>query len=184
MLVHQPLTPPASTELNYLSSSRHFRFPGQMPLDTMLDNHFIIMHGMTASAAFFSIAAILDLNCSRPQDVGFNIGSLTHPPPPPVAPTLKQQVVPHRPYVDMLPWSSVRDRMLNSITAINEAEFLADMGSGELKVWGNVSWDPMAWEVGPEFARKWWFLMDEGIMHTANFWRGQRGEEALMLAQP
>ena len=73
--------------------------------------------------------------------------------------------------------------MLNSITAINEAEFLADMGSGELKIWGNVSWDPIAWEVGPEFARKWWFLMDEGIMRTANFWRGQRGEDALVLAQ-
>jgi hypothetical protein len=82
------------------------------------------------------------------RDTGFNICALASNLPPPIAPTLQQQIVPHAPYVDMLPWSSLRDRTLNSPTAINESEFVLDMA--ELKVWGSTPWDPMGWEVGPE----------------------------------
>jgi hypothetical protein len=74
--------------------------------------------------------------------------------------------------------------MLNSPTAINDLEFVSDMGFSDLKVWGSTPWDPAGWEVGPEFARKWWFLIDDGIIHTTNFWRSQRGEEPLSLAPP
>ena len=155
-------------------------FQGQACSDPTIDNHFIVMHGMTTSAAFICIANILELACM--QDSGFNIGALTCTLPSAIAPTLQQQVVPHQPYVDMLPWSSLRDRILNSLTAINESEFVQDMSSSDLKVWGSTPWDPTGWEIGPEFAKKWWFLMDDGIMRTTNFWRGQRGEEALVLA--
>ena len=96
-----------------------------------------------------------------------------------MAPTFKQQIVPHKTYVDTLPWPSLRDRILNSPSALNEQEFLTDVAL--LKVWGSMPWDPMAWEVGPEFAKKWWFLMDEGIIRTSNFWRAQRGEAPLVL---
>jgi hypothetical protein len=71
---------------------------------------------------------------------------------------------------------------LNSPTAINDLEFLQDMASGDLKVWGSTPWDPRGWEIGPEFARKWWFLMDDGIIQTSNFWRSQRGEEVVVVA--
>jgi hypothetical protein len=155
---------------------------GQVFPDPTIDNHFIVMHSMTTHAAFFSIANLLQLNCA--QDTGFNIGAITPTLPPAIVPTLKQQIVPHKPYVDMLPWSSVRDRMLDSLMAINEAEFLMDMESGDLKIWGSIPWEPMGWEVGAEFARKWWFLMDDGIIQTTNFWRAQRGEEALVLVRP
>jgi hypothetical protein len=56
------------------------------------------------------------------------------------------------------------------------------MVSGDLKVWGSTPWDTLAWEVGPEFARKWWFLMDNEILRASNFWRRQRGEQDLMMA--
>jgi hypothetical protein len=154
--------------------------PGQLSLNPTVDSHFIVMHGMTASAAFLCIASTLELACM--QSSGFNITAMVCNLPSSVVPTLKQQTVPHSPYVDMLPWSSLRDRMLTSLTAINEVEFVQDMGSGDLKVWGSTPWDPMAWEVGPEFARKWWFLMDDEILRTTNFWRAQRGEQALVLA--
>ncbi len=135
---------------------------------------------MTTYAAFTCIAHILELSCM--QDSGFNIGARTCTLPPAIAPTLQQQIVPHGPYIDMLPWSSLRDRILNSLMAINETEFVLDMASGDLKIWGSTPWDPTGWEVGPDFARKWWFLMDDEIIHTTNFWRGQRGEKALVLA--
>jgi hypothetical protein len=172
--------PTASVDLSIFSSPISGTFQGQVSPDPIIDNYFIVMHSTTTYAAFTCIAHILELACM--QDTGFNIGALTCNLPPAIAPTLQQQIVPHRPYIDMLPWSSLRDRILNSLMAINELEFILDMASGDLKVWGSTPWDPTGWEVGPEFARKWWFLMDDGIMHTTNFWRGQRGEETLMLA--
>jgi hypothetical protein len=138
------------------------------------------MHSVTTQAAFLRIAEILQLACM--QDSGFNISAPTSTLPPAIIPTLQQQIIPHKPYVDMLPWSSLRDRLLNSLVAINETQFLLDMASGDLRVWGSTPWDPMGWEVGPEFARKWWFLMDSEIVQATNFWRAQRGEIALVLS--
>jgi hypothetical protein len=40
--------------------------------------------------------------------------------------------------------------MLNSLTAINEAECVMGMGASDLKVWGSTPWDPLGWEVRPE----------------------------------
>lgn len=175
----QPL-PAASLDLRSFNSLGSGILQDQVSPDPTIDSRFIVMHGLTTSAAFLCIARILELACM--QDSGFNIGALVCTLPPPIAPTIQQQIVPHKPYVDMLPWSSLRDRMLNSLAAINEIEFVEDMMSGDLKVWGSTPWDPTGWEIGPEFAKKWWFLMDEGILRTTNFWRGQRGEEPLVQA--
>ena len=152
---------------------------GQVCSDLAADNHFIVMHSMTTWAALLCIVDILDLACE--QQSGFNVRAPIYTLPPAIAPTLQQQTVPHRPYVDMLPWSSLRNRILTSPVAIDEADFSRDATSGAWKVWGSTPWDSTGWEVGPEFANKWWFLMDDEIIRTTNFWRGQRGEGPLML---
>lgn len=144
------------------------------------DSHPVVVHYMTSFAAFVCIGHLLELPCV--QEIGFHIRALSVTVPPPLVPTLQQQLVPHKPYVDMLPWSSLRDRVLNSLKTINEQEFAHDLISGDVRIWGVTPWDPTGWEVGPDFAKKWWFLMDEVIIRTANFWRAQRGEEALVLA--
>jgi len=56
---------------------------------------------------------------------------------------------------------------------------VADMSSSDIKVWGKIPYDTTGWELGPKFAKKWWFLIDEGMIRTTNFWRGQRGEADL-----
>ncbi len=170
-----------STELSLRCNSISDSLVRQEAPDPTTDNHFIIMHGMTAWGAFHCIAALLQLACQ--QDSGFNIVAPTSTLPATIAPTLQQQIVPHKPYVDMLPWPGLRDRILNSFMTMNEIEFVQDMGSMDLRVWGSIPWDPLAWEIGPIFARKWWFLIDDGILNPTNFWRGQRGEEALVMAQ-
>jgi hypothetical protein len=171
----------ASADLSISNSS----IPGisniEVPSDPAIDSYFIVMHSMSSYAAFLRNATLLELTCV--EDIGFHIAVLTDNLPKSISPTLQQQLVPHRSYIDMLPWSSLRDRILNSASAINELEFVLDMASGELKVWGSIPWDPMAWEVGTEFAKKWWFLMDDEILRTTNFWRGQRGDEPLALPQ-
>jgi len=146
-------------------------------VDPTTDSHFIIMKSMTTFAAFNCIAAMLNLVCS--PESGFNINAIISTIPPPIQPTAKQQIIPHMAYVDMIPWSSMRDRLLSSLNAINHEEFVADMG--QLKTWGVTPWDPTGWEVSPIFAGKWWFLVDEGMLRTTNFWRAQRGEAPIVL---
>jgi hypothetical protein len=171
--------PNASVDLSVFRRPVSGTFQDQAPPDPTLDNHFIIIHGMDTFAAINCIASILEISCH--QDTGFNICALPYTLPPAFVPTLQQQVIPHKPYVDLIPWPSVRDRILLSPTAINELELVTDIMSDGLKVWGWTPWDTMAWEVGPEFARKWWFLMDAEVIRTTNFWRGQRSEEPLTL---
>lgn len=124
---------------------------------------------------------MLELKCS--QESGFNIGAKTSGLPPSLRPTSRQLLQPHRPYIDMMPWASLRDRILANISVINEMEFINDMLSENLKVWGTMPWDPMSWEFDGEMLRKWWFLMDEDIIRTTNFWRAQTGEQGLILGE-
>ncbi|KAH8177885.1 hypothetical protein LIA77_02967 [Sarocladium implicatum] len=142
-----------------------------------VDSHFLVLTDMTACAALAVIAERLQLDCNLQP--GFNIKALPDDLPSSIAPTSLQRSVPHLSYLDMLPWASIRDRLLASITTINQAEFMTDMRMGSLKVWGRIPWDPIGWEVSEEFAKKWWFLVDEGVIQTTNFWRSQRGEKPL-----
>lgn len=172
--------PTPSADLSIFSSPSPITFQGPLSPDPTVDNRFMVLTGMDTWEAFLCIADILKLACM--QDSGFNIGAIIDTLPPPLTPTQQQQIVPHRPYVDMLPHSLLRDRVLKSVTTINETEFVLDMVG--FKVWGSTPWDPMGWEFSPDFARKWWFLMDDELMRPTNFWRGQRGEQPLVLAPP
>lgn len=146
------------------------------------DQHFIVMNNMTTMAAFAVIGQTLEMRCI--QDTGFYLSTVTCDLPPTFIPTLQQQIIPHKPYVDMLPWPSMRDRILTSLQAINDQELILDMMFGDVKVWGSTPWEVTGWEIGPEFAKKWWFLIDDGIRTTTNFWRAQRGEPALKFGPP
>lgn len=155
-------------------------FYAQSPLNPVVDSHFIVLADMTAYAALSVIAQSLQLDCQSVP--GFHIKAPTTDLPAAIVPTQLQKVIPHKSYLDMLPWASLRDKLLKSVSVINEDEFIADMRSGNLKIWGQVPWDPMSWEVSQEFAWRWWFLLDGGIVRTSNFWRAQRGEMPLAIA--
>lgn len=145
------------------------------------DTRFIVMQAMTTSSAFWAIGRMLELQCS--QENGFNIGAEISSLPPTLHPTARQQTQPHKPYIDMMPWAALRDRVLANVTVINEMEFINDMLSESLKIWGTVPWDPMSWEFDGQVLRKWWFLMDQDIVLSTNFWRAQRGEQGLILGE-
>jgi hypothetical protein len=66
-------------------------------------------------------------------------------------------------------------------TVLNENDFCRDMMDGDWKIWGNTPWDPQAWELSKKFVEKWWFLLDEDVLKSTNFWRAQRLEEPLVL---
>lgn len=75
----------------------------------------------------------------------------------------------------------MRYRIPASVSAVDEVEFARGMLSDRLKIWGPLPWDPMSWEFDAYMLRKWWFLIDDDMVRTTNFWRAQRGEEGLVL---
>lgn len=150
-----------------------------MPQAPMTDTHFLVLSDMTSSAAMVAIAQCLNLDCQVKP--GFHIRAPLNKIPCGIAPTQLQKSVAHPSYLDMLPWASLRDRLIKSLPTINQGEFTHDLQIGSLRVWGAVPWDTMGWEVTEDFAKRWWFLMDGGIIQTTNFWRSQRGEMPLSL---
>ncbi|KAH8650552.1 hypothetical protein BGZ60DRAFT_520394 [Tricladium varicosporioides] len=103
------------------------------------------------------------------------------PTPPALTPTTLQNTIPHLPYLPLIPFPSLRDKLIEARGFIDAREIWNDLSLGEVKVWGNTPWEKTDWEVGESFARKWWFLMTEEILETANFWRMARGEKSLSL---
>lgn len=71
--------------------------------------------------------------------------------------------------------------MLQSQYVIDGVEIWGDI-TRDIKVWGSTPWDDRGWEIGERFALKWWFLLDDEILKTTNFWRGAREEEGLSMS--
>ena len=155
--------------------------PASQPISTDLniDNHFLVIPVMTALAAFRQLSIMLNISCSLED--GFHVRTPANCLPPAVAPTTTQQLIPHKTFVDALPWPSFRDKLLTSMNVINETELALDLR--QTRIWGVAPWNPMSWEIAESFARKWWFLMDENVLASTNFWRAQRGETPLVLGE-
>lgn len=49
-------------------------------------------------------------------------------------------------------------------------------------MWGSTPWEDSGWELGVGFVRKWWWVLDQGVLDKGNFWRGVRGEGGLRLS--
>jgi len=102
--------------------------------------------------------------------------------PKDLEPTQMQKTVPHHPYIDIVPFSGFRDKMLRVLDIIDEDDVCC-MIHTDWGVWGDRPWDKTSWEVGEKFAEKYWFLMDEEMKRTSDFWRGQRGLKPLKIQQ-
>ncbi|KAK5997942.1 hypothetical protein PT974_00310 [Cladobotryum mycophilum] len=98
-----------------------------------------------------------------------------------LTPTQLQKTIPHLPFVDIIPIPGVRDRLLRSADAVDQAKLMQDLVEDAFRVWGDAAWDGMGWEVSETFARKWWFLIDEQLLNATNFWRRQRLEGTLLM---
>lgn len=102
--------------------------------------------------------------------------------PKDLEPTQMQRTVPHHPYIDIIPFSGFRDKMLRFMDIIDEDDLCCMMHT-DWGVWGSRPWDKTSWEVGEKFAKKYWFLMDDEMRRASDFWRGQRGLKPLKIQQ-
>jgi hypothetical protein len=111
---------------------------------SLCDSRLLVLQAMDAITAFSHIASLLNFPslCSSTQ--GYQIPS-TMRTPRSLTPTLLQQPIPHYPYVDVLPFPSLRNRILAAALIINELEYCCDLRAEAFKVWGSTPWDPASW---------------------------------------
>jgi hypothetical protein len=158
------------------------KYNNRRALDPMRDNHFLIVPKWTTFSALLENAKLLQIDCKNPSPqpgIFINLSNITQPPPS-LYPVPVQQLIPHRPYLDVLPLPSVRSRLLEVSLHFGCTEFWFDMIDG-FTIWGQSPWEEMGWEVSESFVRKWWFLVDKDVIKQSNFWRAQRGLAALEL---
>ncbi|KAM3449055.1 hypothetical protein MY3296_007253 [Beauveria thailandica] len=125
-------------------------------------------------------------------------GTPAHQLPPTWQPTATQIMMPHHPFLDFLPWPSVRDKVIEIFSLpersrppsaagptglANLAYDIEDSSEG-VRIYGDDPYDPAYWEVGQLFFQRWWFLFDRDIIATSNRWRRLRGAPPLAIQAP
>ena len=175
------------------------------------DEAYVSTPGLSVIRAHVTILQRMHRNCSKidvwnPFAVSpFYQSDAPSASPPPLAfvlpenyhPTALQKVVKHHPVLDLLPWPSVRSKILHILTLPQEVrpqrakgdmpsvmmQLMFDMKdtSGGLRVWGSNPFDENNWEVGPVFFQQWWWALNSEIVKRSNQIRTQRGEDILRL---
>ncbi len=104
-----------------------------------------------------------------------------------------QLTIPHNIFVDTcIPWPRVRDRLLAALVGghIDPFSFkketffpsgLAGEASPQIIIHGNDFFDPEAWEIKPQWCKRYSFLIDAEVLRRTNWWRRMRGEEPIVL---
>ncbi|KAI8579491.1 hypothetical protein K450DRAFT_199494 [Umbelopsis ramanniana AG] len=93
-------------------------------------------------------------------------------------PSQLQLTITHPPVIDIIPWASMRDRIILNLSVIDIERFMDDLHE-HCNVWGGDPLFTQGWEIGPVFFQKYWFLCDKEMVKTSNFWRRQRGQTYL-----
>lgn len=115
-------------------------------------------------------------------------------------PTSIQGKVPHHPVLDVLPWPSVRTKLIavfsqpihqrppiaRDETGIMRLVQDLDDETDGVRVANNQGDDADAlhersWEIGQAFYRNWWWAMDTGLVERSNKLRRDRGARPLTL---
>lgn len=134
-----------------------------------------------------------DLQSVSPICSGFQVRSC----PDNFKPSPLQLQVAHPIVIDLLPWPSLRDRFLYTMSlpvslrpGIARQEMSAvvlelilamkDAGGG-LRISGSNAFLAEHWEVGPVFFAKFWWAMDAGVFRRSNQLRALRGESSLHI---
>lgn len=111
-------------------------------------------------------------------------------------PTPTQRLVPHHPALDLLPWPTTRDKLIqvfhlpaesrpkNAQGSMGLWRLMYDMedASGEgLKVHGQDPFDLNGWELGQVLFERWWWAFEISVVESSNRARKERGQEKLTL---
>jgi hypothetical protein len=116
------------------------------------------------------------------------------PLPPNFEPTAAQRMIPHHPLFDILPWPSVRTKLITIFSlpmqarpmiardpmALMQLVYDLDDSAEGLRTTGSDWRDEMNWEVGQKVFENWWFVLDRDIIRRSNALRERRGARRLL----
>ncbi|DAA72558.1 TPA_exp: Uncharacterized protein A8136_6361 [Trichophyton benhamiae CBS 112371] len=110
-------------------------------------------------------------------------------------PTPTQRLVPHHAILDLLPWPSARDKLIQVFSLpvqfrppaaadpmglMGLVYDIEDAGEG-LRVSGPDPFSPEMWEVGQLVFQRWWWAFEGSIVERSNRLRNERGKQGLIL---
>lgn len=111
-------------------------------------------------------------------------------------PTRTQRSIAHHPLLDLLPWPSARDKLIqvfhlpvhmrpgNAQDPMGLVRFVYDMedDSGEgVTITGQNPFEPGTWEIGQLVFERWWWAFDTGVIEGSNRSRKNRGKARLAI---
>ena len=154
-----------------------------------------ILRAATTIASCLSVShLVFDLTATSP----FAAPSSCPPPLPAslplnLQPTLLQTTTPHHPIIDVLPWPSVRNRLIavfslppqhrppiaSSPTALLEFVYDIEDGAEGVRIHGSDPLDDKNWEVGEQVLKNWWWAFDRQVLGRSNVLRRRRGAGTL-----
>ncbi|KAI1918554.1 hypothetical protein LOZ58_002462 [Ophidiomyces ophidiicola] len=132
---------------------------------------------------------------------GNQLGSLNQNPPllldlpENFRPTPTQRLIPHHPVLDLLPWPTVRDKLIQVFSLpphLRPAPAADPMGlvslvydiedpTEGLRVSGPDPFMANMWEVGQHVFQRWWWAFEGSIVERSNRLRRERGLQGLVI---
>lgn len=108
-------------------------------------------------------------------------------------PTAVQLNNPHHPALDILPWPSVRDRLILVFSQPEDlrppsargptglVDFVYDLEDPAegVRIWGDDPYSDEYWEVGEKLFKNWWWALDGRVVSRSNQLRYDRGADML-----
>lgn len=120
---------------------------------------------------------------------------------PDLRPSSEQITIKHHPFIDILPFPTLRKNFITHLEEIDEDEFSNDILTG-LICWGGAGvgkkdrdlsieyastgtpWDVRSWEAKMWFLKKYWHLLggEHGeLVRQSDWWRSIRGDDTLEM---
>ncbi|KAK5465477.1 hypothetical protein LTS15_002040 [Exophiala xenobiotica] len=203
----QPHAQITSTSMQSWQQYESTTFPDESHLDmpelALLRGCMSIAHRLDVADLIWSLSSIspfcttttptttaMATSMANPSDRGLAFAHL----PPNLRPTPAQLSIPHHPVIDLLPWPSVRDRLIHVLNQPPQfrpaggakspmalIEFVYDIedpGEG-VRISGEDPLDGRNWEVGEKVFRGWWWCFDREVVSRTNELRRRRGAATL-----
>ncbi|CEJ60113.1 hypothetical protein PMG11_08699 [Penicillium brasilianum] len=111
-------------------------------------------------------------------------------------PTRTQRLIPHHPIIDLLPWPSTRDKLIqvfqlpvnlrpptaqDPMGLVRLVYDMEDEGGEGVRINGDDPFEPSVWEIGQVVFERWWWAFEISVVERSNRARGNRGEKILLL---
>ncbi|KAL4966243.1 uncharacterized protein BDV14DRAFT_199039 [Aspergillus stella-maris] len=111
-------------------------------------------------------------------------------------PTKSQLLLPHHPMLDILPWPSTRDKLIqifnfpphlrpaaarDPMGLLGFAYDMEDEGGEGIRVANGDVFEPDGWEIGQLVFERWWWAFEGGVVERCDRARRGRGEGGLVL---